>query len=151
MVNKCKDCNKEISYYAKRCEKCYGKTKRGIYPKSLKEHTEKHGAWNKGKKLSEEHKRKAIKTLISYNNDISGKNNPAWKGGDEAYWHRKIREKFIEKGCSPKEMKKLVAHCKNRKYSDQRLSNWELLTRSEHRKLHWELGDYDFIHEGGGD
>lgn len=61
----------------------------------------------------------------------------------------KIRKKFIKNGVSPEEAN-LVAHCKNRNYKDQRLSNWELLTRSEHRKTHWNLGDYNILTKGGG-
>ena|SRR3990167_11220027 len=110
-------------------------------------------AWNSGKKLSEEHRRKVIKTLSSYGNQ-SGSKNLAWKGGriitKEGYVkvknyihphrtkndyypeHRLVMEASIGRILLRKEK---VHHINGNK-QDNRIENLVILSNKAHSRLH---------------
>lgn len=110
-------------------------------------------AWNTGKKLSEQHRLKVIKTLTSYRNQL-GKNNLRWKGGvakgSYGYiWiknyihpnrnsgnyvpeHRLVMEKYLGRILSKNEK----VHHLNSIKSDNRIENLVIISNVEHSKNH---------------
>lgn len=104
-----------------------------------------HARWEKGQSLSEPIR----------NHDKTGPNNPKWKGGiitdgrgrfliyspnhpnpsmfgTHVYRYRLVVEKYIGRFLKKEE----IVHHKNGNYSDDRIKNLQVMTQSEHARLH---------------
>ena len=109
--------------------------------------------WNKDKKLSKEHIEK-IKENHSHSKPWLGKKrpsmigdkNPRWSGGEARTTQRQHARKAFEEhfGMTWKEMllpKDTIIHHINGDFTDNRFENLDIMSRSNHTKLHHKQGD----------
>lgn len=112
----CSDCGREIGYQAIRCNSCANKIT-SAKPRSEKwkqkrsERMLKNNPF-KGKCLTEEHKQK----LKENHPDISGENNPNWKGGKQSNY-------CVD--CGKEIVNRYAKRCKSCAYSGERHYNWQ--------------------------
>ena len=91
-----------------------------------------------GKKLSEEHRLKVIKTL----QNGSGELNPNWKGGryitDQGYVRIRIKDRYeLEHRVITNAKNGKDIHHLNGNKQDNRIENLISLSSSDHQKIHW--------------
>lgn len=84
---------------------------------------------NKGRKHTEETKKKISESMV-------GEKNHEWKNGSEAYYRRIARKKIHGSIKSPNT--NLVVHHIDRDITNNSLVNLQVLSRSEHTRLHWQ-------------
>ena len=94
---------------------------------------------NKGYKHTEE----SIEKIAFHS---KGNNNPSWKGGKEGYFRRMARKKIGTFGKTGYRKTKsdgmnLIVHHKDGNVKNNKINNLEVMSRSEHTKLHWNQGD----------
>ena len=82
--------------------------------------------WNKGKKISD-------MGYVSPHKGITGSKSTSWKGGKRMYYQNIARRMCKDAGF---DIENKVVHHKNGDFTDNRLENFQILTRSEHLKLH---------------
>lgn len=109
------------------------------------------GLKHKGKKISPETTIKRLRTLRKNGNELLGSKNHKWNGGrlidkdgyiqvriSTGYYrreHRVLMEQYLGRKLGSEEM----VHHINENKKDNRISNLQILTRSEHAKLHQNL------------
>ncbi len=117
---KCEFCDKNFKTNRKGIVKycsfpCYSETKKGIFPKHLKEILEKDGPWNKGKKIPQTSGENNHNYGTKWEGDrleklkVSCKNSKEWCRGktmDEIYGKEKAREIKTAIGIKNKEHRK---------------------------------------------
>lgn len=88
--------------------------------------------------------------------NFKGEGNPSWNNGtSEQNGYKMVRDPVSNKTKYKREHRKVmetilgrtlleseIIHHKNGNKMDNRPENLEVMTRSEHQKLHWKQGDY---------
>ena len=110
-------------------------------------------AWNTGKRLSEEHRKKVVKTLSSYGDQL-GEKNPSWKGGKSTtksgyvliknytHPHRRSNNYYpehrlvMENSLGRILLREEKVHHLNGNKQDNRVENLVLISNEEHSRHH---------------